>query len=72
MGAATVLMASELNLPANVVGIIADCPYSSPEAIIRKVCREDMRLPPALVMPFIRLPFCCPFLFCSGNYRSEI
>lgn len=55
MGAATVLMASELELPTNVIGIIADCPYSSPEAIIRKVCREDMRLPPILVMPFIRL-----------------
>ena len=55
MGAATVLMASELELPANVVGILADCPYSSPEAIIRKVCREDMRLPPVLVMPFIQL-----------------
>lgn len=55
MGAATVLMASELELPTNVIGIIADCPYSSPEAIIRKVCREDMHLPPALVMPFIRL-----------------
>ena len=55
MGAATVLMASELELPTNVVGIIADCPYSSPEAIIRKVCREDMHLPPVLVMPFIRL-----------------
>lgn len=55
MGAATVLMASELEFPANVVGIIADCPYSSPEAIIRKVCREDMHLPPVLVMLFIRL-----------------
>ena len=55
MGAATVLMASELEFPANLIGIIADCPYSSPEAIIRKVCREDMHLPPALVMPFIRL-----------------
>lgn len=55
MGAATVLMASELELPCNVIGIIADCPYSSPEAIIRKVCREDMHLPPALVMPFVRL-----------------
>lgn len=54
MGAATVLMASELDLPGNVVGIIADCPYSSPETIIRKVCR-DMRLPVALVMPFVRL-----------------
>ena len=55
MGAATVLMAAGLELPANVRGIIADCPYSSPEAIIRKVCREDMHLPPALAMPFIRL-----------------
>ena len=55
MGAATVLMASEMKLPANVVGIIADCPYSSPEAIIRKVCQEDMHLPPALAMPFVRL-----------------
>ena len=55
MGAATVLMASELELPCNVIGIIADCPYSSPEAIIRKVFREDMHLPPALVMPFVRL-----------------
>lgn len=55
MGAATVLMASDLALPANVAGIIADCPYSSPEAIIRKVCREDMHLPPSLVMPFVRL-----------------
>ena len=55
MGAATVLMDSELELLANVVGIIADCPYSSPEAIIRKVCHEDMHLPPALAMPFVRL-----------------
>lgn len=54
MGAATVLMASELPLPENVRGIIADCPYSSPEAIIRKVIRE-MRLPPDLAFPFVRL-----------------
>lgn len=40
MGAATVLMASELDLPENVKGIIADCPYSSPKAIIRKVSKE--------------------------------
>lgn len=44
MGAATVLMASELELPSQVVGIIADCPYSAPKAIIHKVC-GDMRLP---------------------------
>jgi len=53
MGAATVIMASELDLPANVRGVIADCPYASPERIIAKVCR-DMHLPPAVALPFIR------------------
>ena len=54
MGAATVLMASELGLPHNVAAITADCPYSSPGAIIRKVCR-GMRLPAYLVYPFVIL-----------------
>lgn len=54
MGAATVLMAAGLPLPENVVGVIADSPYSSPEAIIRKVCGE-MGLPPTPAMPFVRL-----------------
>lgn len=54
MGAATVLMASSLPLPPNVVGITADCPYSSPEAIIRKVCR-DMGIPDRLGYPFVRI-----------------
>ena len=51
MGAATVLMGCELGYPANVAGIIADSPYSSPGDIIRKVCR-DARYP-GLVYPFI-------------------
>lgn len=34
MGGATVLMASDLDLPANVVGIISDCPYSAPIDIL--------------------------------------
>ena len=38
MGAATVLMASDLPLPEEVKGIIADCGYSSPLAIIKHVC----------------------------------
>ena len=54
MGAATVLMASSLELPENVLGIIADCPYSSPADIIRKVCR-DRHLPDHLAYPFIKL-----------------
>ncbi|MBR2558801.1 MAG: prolyl oligopeptidase family serine peptidase [Firmicutes bacterium] len=37
MGASAVLMASELALPENVRGILADCPFSSPWDIIKKV-----------------------------------
>ena len=55
MGAATVLMASELALPPQVAGVIADCPYSTPAAIIRKVSEQDLHLPSVLTMPLIRL-----------------
>lgn len=54
MGAATVLMASELELPENIKGIIADCPYASPKAIICKVA-EHRGINAKLVWPFIRL-----------------
>lgn len=54
MGAATVLMASGLELPENVKGIVADAPYTSPKAIIQKVCR-DSKLPPRLAYPFLWL-----------------
>ena len=55
MGAATVLMASDLPLPENVKGIIADSPYSSPKDIIKKVCGQDMGIPANLAYPFIWL-----------------
>ena len=55
MGAATVMMASDLDLPSNVRGIIADCGYSSPKAILMKVCQEDYHLPAKLLYPFCRL-----------------
>lgn len=54
MGAATVLMASGLDLPENVACIIADSPYSAPIAIIEKVCR-DRHYPVALCRPFVYL-----------------
>ena len=54
MGAATVLMASELDLPDSVAAITADCPYSSPGAIIRKVA-SDIHLPAWMVYPFVML-----------------
>ena len=55
MGASTVLMASELTLPGNVAGIIADSPFVSAESIIGKVSEQDMHIPAALSMLFIRL-----------------
>ncbi len=54
MGAATVLMASGMGLPENVKGIVADCPYTSPEAIMKKVV-GDMKLPQSLSWVLIRL-----------------
>lgn len=41
MGAATVLMASGLELPDNVKGIMADCPYSSPMDVILHVGKSN-------------------------------
>lgn len=54
MGAATVLMASELELPDNVKAIIADCPYSSPLDIILAVGKQT-GYPPKLIRPFVIL-----------------
>lgn len=54
MGAATVLMASELELPKNVVGIIADCPYSSPRAIITRVAQAK-NINGKLIFPAVKL-----------------
>ena len=54
MGAATVMIAASMPLPKNVVGILADCGYTSTEEIIKKVL-SDMKLPPKLLYPFVRL-----------------
>lgn len=54
MGAATVLMASDLDLPENVKGIIADCAYSSPKEIILLESKK-MGFPQKLAEPFIAL-----------------
>lgn len=45
MGASTVLMASELNLPDCVHGIMADCGYTSPYAIWKYIMEKNLHLP---------------------------
>lgn len=50
MGATTVMMAAGEDLPKNIVGIIADCGYTTPDAILRKVGR-DLHLPVGMLLP---------------------
>ena len=54
MGAATVLVTAGCELPQNVVGVLADCGYTSPEAIIKDVVRK-IHLPSFIFYPFIAL-----------------
>lgn len=54
MGAATVLMATAEPLPENVKGILADCGYTSPKAIIQIVLK-NMGLPVKLTYPLVKL-----------------
>lgn len=54
MGAATVLTAAGKPLPDNVIGVLADCPFSSPKDILCKVIR-DKGLPAGLLYPLLRI-----------------
>ena len=54
MGAATVMLAAGQLLPPQVVGVIADCGFSSAKAIMCDVMR-GMHLPPQIFWPFVKL-----------------
>jgi fermentation-respiration switch protein FrsA (DUF1100 family) len=54
MGAATVMLAAAEELPQNVIGVLADCGYTSTREIVCKVMRE-MHLSPAIFWPLARL-----------------
>ena len=54
MGASTVMLASGKDLPPNVVGVLADCGYSSAREIIFRVIRQ-IGLPPKIFYPLVRL-----------------
>lgn len=44
MGATTVLMASDLELPDNVNGIIADCAFTSPQEIFKHIAKNNLHI----------------------------
>ena len=54
MGASTVLMAAGNPLPENVIGVLADCGFSTAKDIIKKVIRQ-MGLPAGICYPFVKL-----------------
>lgn len=55
MGATTVLLSVGLGLPENVKGIIADCGYTSPVDIIRKVAVETFKIKGVVIIPLLNL-----------------
>lgn len=54
MGAATVLIASGQPLPENVIGVLADCGFTSAKEIICEVMKK-LHIPPKVLYPFVRL-----------------
>ena len=54
MGASTVLMAAGKPLPPQVIGVVADCGFTSAKAIIQRVIRQ-LKLPVFPVYPLICL-----------------
>lgn len=55
MGATSVMMASNLNLPQNVRGIIADCGYTSATEIIKRVATNVFKINATPIMPALNL-----------------
>ena len=70
MGCATVLMASGLELPANVKGIVADCGYTSPYDIIISVLKNGIKLPSFPIMPLSEILVKCIAGFWLKEYST--
>ena len=69
MGAATVLMASGLELPPNTRGIVADCGFTTPWDIMAHVARRDYKLPRALFLHGEKDDF-VPVSMTEENYHA--
>ena len=54
MGASTAMITAGYDLPDNVIGVVADCGFTSAKDIIKKVIR-DLKLPANILYPFVKL-----------------
>ena len=68
MGATTVLLASALALPPSVRGVIADCGFSSPEAIMKSVLHVHVKWLPA--GPLLALMDVCTRAFADFSIKE--
>lgn len=55
MGATTVMMAANLELPQNVRGIIADCGFTAAPDIIKKVARQAFKINASPILPILNI-----------------
>lgn len=55
MGATTVLLSTALLLPKNIKGIIADCGFTSPIAIMKKVALQIFKFKGTLLLPIMHI-----------------
>lgn len=67
MGASSVMLAANLNLPASVRGIIADCGFTSPWDIIAHCGKQWFHIP---AFPLVHILSGAAHLFFGGGYRS--
>ena len=73
MGAASILMASDLDLPSNVKCMIADCPYNSVKDICLKTCTQDLHVPAFIGWPVLILgAFFSGFNIYQGNAMKSV
>ena len=55
MGGSTVLMASSLKMPENLIAIISDSAFTSPHDIISHVIRKSYHINPSIILPFMNM-----------------
>ena len=72
MGASTVLMASGMDLPENVHGIMADCGFTSAKAIWKHVYEDTMHLPYNSVRAKLMDDICKNKIRCTSDDYSTL
>ncbi len=74
MGASTVMYLADEPLPKNVKGIIADCGFTSPKAILTKVFKEVTHLPaaPTLLVTELFARFIAGFGLTQKDTRKSL